>query len=283
MSKRLTGEQVTAYERDGYVFPLRAFGQDFMADNRARLAALEEKEGGRISRRTNMKPHLLLPWLNEIIRRPEVLDPVEDILGPNILCWGSGFFAKKAGDGGFVSWHQDAFYWGLSTPDVLTAWIAFTPSTTSNGCMRVVPGTHKIDMLPHADTFAKDNMLSRGQEIAVDVDEKAAVDIVLQPGEMSLHHVRIVHGSDANTGDIPRVGYAVRYMSSNVRQLSPIRDSATLVRGKDEGHFDLEPTPKSDFHPDAVAYHASMIDRQAEILYAGATQRPQELARAGAM
>ena len=245
MTLRLNAQQVAAYERDGYVFPLRAFDAHFMADSRARLAALEEKEGGKVSRRTNMKPHLLLPWLNDIIRRPEVLDPVEDILGPNILCWGSGFFAKKGGDGGYVSWHQDAHYWGLSTPDVLTAWIAFTPSTRANGCMRVIPGTQKIEKLPHSDTFAQGNMLSRGQEIAVEVDENAAVDIVLQPGEMSLHHVRIVHGSDANASDMPRVGYAVRYMSSNVRQLSEIRDSATLVRGKDGGHFDLEPTPKS--------------------------------------
>lgn len=174
-----------------------------------------------------------------------------------------------------MSWHQDSTYWGLSPPDVVSAWVAVTPSNDENGCMRVVPGSHERDQLPHADTFAADNMLSRGQEISVEVDERQAVSVVLQPGEMSLHHVRMIHGSNANTGSVPRIGFTVRYLPTHVRQVSGARDSATLVRGVDEhGHFELEPTPQADFDAAAVAYHTSMLERQAQLRYAGAARGP---------
>jgi ectoine hydroxylase-related dioxygenase (phytanoyl-CoA dioxygenase family) len=220
--------------------------------------------------RINRKPHLLLTWLNELIRDPRILDRVEDILGPNILCWGSGFFTKNAHDPARVTWHQDATYWGLSEPDIVTAWVAFTPSTPENGCMRVVPGTHTLQQLPHRETFAADNLLSRGQEIAVDVDPSKAVDIVLAPGQMSLHHVLLVHGSEPNSSDHRRIGFAIRYVPTYVRQLTGVRDSATLVRGTDEyDNFVLEPAPVSDFHPDAVAFHSEMLAANDQILYRG--------------
>jgi ectoine hydroxylase-related dioxygenase (phytanoyl-CoA dioxygenase family) len=171
-----------------------------------------------------------------------------------------------------VSWHQDSTYWGLSSPDVVTAWVAFEPSTPLSGCMRVVPGTQTRDQVPHKDTFAADNLLSRGQEIAVEVDPKDAVDIELQPGEFSLHHVRIIHGSEPNNADWSRIGFTIRYVPTYVKQIGG-RDSAMLVRGVDEFHnFDPEPRPKADFHPDAVAFHGAMIDRVTRILFAGAPQ-----------
>jgi len=140
--------------------------------------------------------------------------------------------------------------------------------------MRVIPGTHREPQLPHRDTFHKDNLLSRGQEIEVAVDERQAVDVVLQPGQMSLHHVRIVHGSEPNRASYPRTGYAIRYVATHVRQVVGERDSATLVRGVDTyGHFEHEPRPRADFHPDAVAYHQAMHQRTTDILYAGAAQR----------
>ena len=85
------------------------------------MRTLEAREGGTMSRRTNMKPHLLVPWLEALVRHPKVLDAVEDIIGPNILAWGSGFFTKGAHDPSFVSWHQDSTYWGLSKPEIVTA------------------------------------------------------------------------------------------------------------------------------------------------------------------
>jgi ectoine hydroxylase-related dioxygenase (phytanoyl-CoA dioxygenase family) len=154
----------------------------------------------------------------------------------------------------------------------MTAWVAFTPSVPESGCMRVVPGTH-LTQLQHVDKFEDNNLLSRGQEIAVEVDEKQVVDVVLQPGEMSLHHVLIVHGSEPNNAKLPRVGFAIRYVPTYVRQISGEKDSATLVRGVDTyKNFELELPPESDLHPDAVARHKEIMDRQLGILYAGAAQ-----------
>lgn len=277
MAKVLTGQQAEQFARDGYAFPFRVIDGAAAKGYRDRLEALAAKEGGKLSRATNQKPHLLLPWLNELVRHPRILDAVEDALGPDLFCWASGFFWKPANDPAYISWHQDATYWGLSSPDVVTAWLAFTPSTVQAGCMRVVPGSHRRQ-LEHADTFAADNLLSRGQEVAAEVDESEAVDIVLAPGEMSLHHVLIVHGSEPNRADHPRIGYAIRYVAAHVRQISGVKDSATLVRGTDRhGNFEHEPSPRADFDPEMVAYHAEVLRRSEQILYGGAAQvRPFE-------
>ena len=275
MRKTLTEHQLGEYQQDGFLFPFPVLSDSEVATLRARLEDLEIREGGRLPPRINRKPHLLLTWLNELIRHPRILDPVADILGPNLLCWGSGFFTKNPHDAARVTWHQDATYWGLSKPDVVTAWVAFTPSTRENGCMRVVPGTHSLQQLPHHETYAQDNLLSRGQEIAVEVDESKAVDIELAPGQMSLHHVLLVHGSEPNGSDFRRIGFAIRYVPTYVKQLSGVPDSATLVRGTDEyGHFLHEPAPRADFDPEAVAFHAQMLEANDQILYSGAQNKP---------
>ena len=136
-------------------------------------------------------------------RNPRILDAVEGVIGPNILVWGANFFLKEPRSDAYVSWHQDATYWGLEPADIVTAWVALTPSTVESGCMRVVPGTHSDGILAHRETWADDNLLSRGQEIAVDVDLDKVVDVVLKPGEMSLHHVKIAHNSEPNRAAHP--------------------------------------------------------------------------------
>ena len=135
MAAALTREQAEGYRRLGYHFPIRAFSADEASDLLERLHATEARLGGPLAGRMNQKPHLLLPWLADVIREPRILDAVEGVLGPNILCWASGFFWKPAGDPAYISWHQDSTYWGLSHPDIVTAWVAFTPSTPESGCM----------------------------------------------------------------------------------------------------------------------------------------------------
>ena len=191
---RLSPEAVARYRRDGFYFPIPALSAAEAGEYRARLEDVERAHGGRLGGELRQKVHLLFTWLDRLIRDPRILDPVEDVLGPNLLCWSSSFFVKDAGDSAFVSWHQDSTYWGLSEPDVLTAFFSTTESSVESGAMRMVPGTH-TEQVAHRDTFARDNLLSRGQEIAVEVDESRAVDVVLHPGEMSLHHVRMFHGS----------------------------------------------------------------------------------------
>jgi len=273
-NKVLSPVQVDAFKRNGYHFPLRALSADEALAYRRRLELSEATLGGPLRGALRSKPHLLFTWAHELIRHPAILDAVEDIYGPNLLVWSSSFFIKEANDPSYVSWHQDSTYWGLSHPDVVTAWIALSVSIVENGCMRVIPGTHLKDQLPHKDTFAENNLLSRGQEVQVEVNAADAVDIELQPGQFSLHHVRLVHGSEPNNANYRRIGYAVRYIPTYVRQTVGPRDCATLVRGVDEyHHFDMEPAPKADLDPEAVDLHRRVTEEANQILYRGTDKR----------
>jgi non-haem Fe2+, alpha-ketoglutarate-dependent halogenase len=264
--KLLSESAVRQYQEQGYYAPVRVMSRE---DAVALRQALEtyESDTGNLAGPLRHKSHLLFTWLNDLVRHPRILDAVEDIIGPNILCWGSSFFIKEPRNPGFVSWHQDSTYWGLDPADVITAWVAFTDSTPANGAMRVVPATHTMDQIPHRDTFRPENLLSRGQEIEVDVDERQAVMLELEAGEMSLHHVRLIHGSDPNPSDQRRVGFAIRYIPTTVRQVAGSHDSATLVRGVDTyGHFDPEERPDADMSPQALAHHAAVTGAHAAIL-----------------
>ena len=179
MPKVLTEEQVDSYYCDGYVFPVRIMGRDEATELRAKLESAEDHIGAELQERYRIKAHLPFPWLNDLIRYPTLLDAVEDIIGPNILCWGSSFFTKNAHDPRFVSWHQDSTYYGLEPRETLTAWFAFTDSRVESGCMRVLPGSHGKGQVKHDETFAENNLLSRGQAVP-DVDEGKAVDVILE-------------------------------------------------------------------------------------------------------
>jgi non-haem Fe2+, alpha-ketoglutarate-dependent halogenase len=269
MTRRLSAPALERYRRDGFHFPIPVLTPAEALGLRRRLEAVEAAHGGRLAGELRQKPHLLLTWLADLVRHPTILDAVEDVLGPNLLVWSTSFFIKEARDPAFVSWHQDATYWGLSEPDVVTAWVALTEATVENGAMRMVPGSHG-EQLAHRDTFAPHNLLSRGQEIAVEVDEARGVDILLGAGEMSLHHVRMVHGSPANRSDDRRIGFAIRYIPTRVKQLAGGEDGAMLVRGVDDyHHFVPEWPPAADLAPEARAHHAESVARSARILYRG--------------
>lgn len=273
-TKGLSEEAVARFRRDGYYAPVRAMSREEAAGYRRRLEAFEAGQGRAIPPQYRQKAHLLFPWLADLVRRPEILDAVEDVLGPNLLVWSTSFFIKEANDPAYVSWHQDSTYWGLSAPEVVTAWVAFSDSNHENGCLRVVPGTHTLDQVEHVDTADSNNLLTRGQEIAVAVDEAVAVEIPLQPGEMSLHHIRIFHNSQPNQSNDRRIGFAIRYIPTHISQTSGVKSTATLARGVDDyGHFEHEPRPSADMAPDAVAYHAEVMRRQREVLFKGAASK----------
>jgi non-haem Fe2+, alpha-ketoglutarate-dependent halogenase len=269
MPKMLTTAQIEQYREEGFVSPVRVMSEAAAGEYRRRLEAFEATSGGPLGGDLRHKSHLLFTWLAELVRHDRILDAIEDLYGPDLLCWSTNFFIKEKANPAFVSWHQDSTYWGLSKPDVVSAWIAFTSAHSGNGAMQVIPGSHKVDQIPHRDTFDKHNLLTRGQEVAVDVDESKAVTITLEPGEMSLHHVRLVHGSPPNTSDDRRIGFAIRYVPTSVSQIAG-EDSATLVRGTDRfGHFELEPRPSRDLDPALVALHKRITERNARILYRG--------------
>ena len=269
MPKILTQRQIDHYWRDGCIFPIRVMSEADAKAIRARLEAFEKETGGPLKGSLRHKSHLLFSWLGDLVRQEKIVDAIEDLYGPNLLCWTTNFFIKEAHNPAFVSWHQDSTYWGLDRPDVVTAWIALTESNEANGAMGFIPGTHTSDQIPHRDTFAKDNLLTRGQEVAVEVDESQARTVDLRPGEISLHHVRLVHGSPPNPSNDRRIGFAIRYIPTSVAQIAG-EDSATLVRGVDEHHhFAPEPRPTRDMDPAFVKLHDEITARNAQILYRG--------------
>jgi non-heme Fe2+,alpha-ketoglutarate-dependent halogenase len=254
------------YREEGYFSPIRVLSPAEAAACRERLAA-NEASGRLPTGGLRSKSHLLLLWVDAIVRHPRVLDAVESIIGPDILVWGTSFFIKEPGHNSFVSWHQDLTYWGLEPPDIVTAWVALSESNGENGAMRVIPGTHTSDVVAHIDTFAADNLLSRGQEISVKVDKAKAITLELKPGEMSLHHVKLIHGSQPNSTPHRRIGLAIRYLPTYVRQSAAMSDSAMLVRGCDRfGHFHAEERPLADLSDAAIAQHARITDLTTRIL-----------------
>jgi non-haem Fe2+, alpha-ketoglutarate-dependent halogenase len=269
MPKILSQQQIDQFWRDGCIFPIRVMSEAAATQIRGQLEAFETKTGGPLKGDLRHKSHLLFSWLGDLVRHEKIVDAIEDLYGPDLLCWTTNFFIKEARNPAFVSWHQDSTYWGLDKPDVVTAWLALTPSNRANGAMGFIPGTHKGEQIPHRDTFAQNNLLTRGQEVAVEVDENQAVTIELQPGEMSLHHVRLVHGSPPNPSADRRIGFAIRYIPTTVAQVAG-DDSATLVRGEDlHHHFAPEPRPATDMDPAFVALHRQITERNAQILYRG--------------
>jgi non-heme Fe2+,alpha-ketoglutarate-dependent halogenase len=269
MPKALNAEQVARYHETGYHFPVDVLSPSEVAYYRGALEDYERSTGGPIQGPMRHRIHVLFTWAAELVRHPRILDAVEDVLGPNLLCWNTNFFIKEPHDQGFVSWHQDATYWGLSSPDVCTAWVALSPANAVSGCMKFVPGTHR-EQVVHNDTFDKNNLLTRGQEIAVEVDEGKGVLAELGSGQCSLHHVLLVHGSEPNRSDDRRIGLAIRYIPTYVKQAVGQRDFASLVRGVDTyNHFEPEPRPVSDLHPDALDFHKRVTDAQVQVLYRG--------------
>lgn len=262
MSASLTTAEINRYEQDGVLAPIPVLPAEAVARYRAAFEDLVERLGGSPEAVQLSLTHLFFSWAYELVTHPKVLDAVEGVLGPDIVVWSSSWFPKKPRDPGYISFHQDGTYWGLDSTQVSTAWIALTPSTPESGCMRVVPGTHSGKIYPHVETHAADNMLTRGQEVQYDIPETDVLDVALQPGEMSLHHVNIIHGSNPNRSDLQRIGFAVRYMTPQVKQISE-KHPVVLARGRDRYHYhDLIETPPAAADIDeAIAKHAAAAEK----------------------
>jgi ectoine hydroxylase-related dioxygenase (phytanoyl-CoA dioxygenase family) len=266
-------ELAERYARDGYYFPLEILTREEAAAYRHELESLEGRAGGsKLGNKTQLNyPHLIFRFAHEIVTCPRILDAVEAVLGPDILVWGSTFFIKEPRSESYVSWHQDLRYWGLDSDAEVSAWVALGPVTKENGCMRFVPGSHKGELLPHQDTFAESNILTRGQEAAVEVAEEDTIPVPLEAGQASLHHGRLLHASGPNRSDGRRVGFVINYIATHVRQTVAKEDFAMLVRGEDRhGHFHLVPPPKEDLSEEALAWHGRILEAQNEALYEGA-------------
>ena len=261
------------YTRDGFVFPIEVV-DSFEASSIRNDLEKAEAELAHDSERLGLVrayPDRLLPSFDRLVRHPSLIAAVSPLLGPDLMVWSGGLFIKEANSSKVVTWHQDLNYWGLDEVNEVTAWVALSPSNIANGCMRFVPGSHQQSLVPHKDTFDENNLLSRGQEITVDVNDADGVNVILEPGQASLHHGHLFHASGPNTTDQRRVAAAIRFISTSMRQETGDRTLVTLVSGEDHyGHFTVTGPPRDrlvevDFE---LCRRDAAIKRQ--ILYVGA-------------
>ena len=260
---------IDQYSANGFSSPIRVMTESRSADLADKVQNLRNTNPNLAERALGTNCHLLFPWLHEVTHMTEILDEVEKVIGTDILLWSASFFIKDPGSKSYVSWHQDSTYWGLKPLEIVTAWLALTPSKSSNGCMQVIPGSHLRGQSAHKDTFADDNLLSRGQEIEVDITNEKVVDLTLEPGEMSLHHVRIFHGSNSNDSNSARIGFAMRYIPAYTRQEGG-RTFAELVRGEDRfRNFDTPTPPAVEMGEKEWAIQQESLKRLNSILLDG--------------
>jgi len=265
----LSDPQVSQFHKNGFLRAFPVLSVDQAVQLRANLESFEAEKDGALKGSLRFKNHLLFKWLSDLIRSPTILDTVEEIIGPDIMVWSTDWWIKEANSPQFVSWHQDSQYWGLDTDKLITVWVALSPATIQSGCMRVLPGSHLGQDLVHEETYHDDNMLTRGQSIG-DIDEGKAVNLLVDTGQAVLFAYRIAHASYPNQTDDRRIGLAIRYIPPDAQQQFSDHDSAALVRGVDNyQHFELEPEPRYDFDPVAVAFHKESEEIRRQILYHG--------------
>ena len=272
MGKKLTDAQVEAFHRDGFVSPIDVFTEEEALRLRRELEAAEVKWPEAFQGAARNNAHLNLLCLDEIVHNTTLVDAIEDLIGPDILNYGTVLFIKEPNDPGFVSWHQDARYMGLEPHVGITAWVALSEANDESGCMQMIPGSHG-EIKDHSDTFGEENILTRGQEVQ-DVDESKAVSTPLRPGQMSIHSARVIHSSQPNRSDNRRIGFVIQpYMPPHVQQtITPT--GAQLIRGNDPfGNFEHLPRPKSDMSSDNIAKRDWVNQTWADILYHGAEKR----------
>ena len=272
----LNAQQVADYWDDGFLFPLRVLSMEQASGYRMQLEAIERDHADNRSLDRPLSDYIrthsdvIMPMAAELALQPNVLDAVESIIGPDLMIWGADFFIKEANSPMRVSMHQDLTYWGFGeTSSQVTAWIALTPSTVESGCVDLVKGSHKNPILPHTDTLAEDNLLSRGQEVEVDVCDEDRTHVVLAPGEMSLHHGLAIHGSNPNKSNDRRIGFAIRYISPEAKQSSARREYAMLARGVDRSNrFIHYAPPTSLFSASSLTLYEEIKTEQSKVLMA---------------
>ena len=238
------------FHKDGYLSPVRFFTGDEAAAHRAALEAAEAKAG----------PLHYRPKIHTVMRSPfaiatdeRVLDAVEALIGPDILLHNVTYIVKEPASDAHVSWHQDLTFWGFSGDDLVTLWVALSPATEESGCMRMVPGSHRLGRQDHDLTADKTNVLLQGQTVR-DVAEESAVMCPLEPGEASFHHGWNLHASMPNRSADRRIGLNIQYLATHLRQTKHQADSAVLVRGEDRyGNFGRDIPAAADLEPDALA------------------------------
>lgn len=259
MPKVLAESQVEHFHREGFLTPVTVMTPSDAQAILDEIGEWEKQSGKRAKTHLRGKPHLLLTALAKLIRTPRLLDAVEDLIGPDILCLETGFLWKDARDPRFVAWHQDNSYLKFDPPAAVNTWIALTDSKPDNGAMQFVVGSHALGEVPYEMIPAENHMLKFSRQV-VGVDTSRRVTAALEPGQISIHGTNVVHGSEPNISDRPRIGFGCIFVPPHLKNLKGGFLSATLVRGRDTaGFFELEPEPACDYDPPAVAAYDKVM------------------------
>ena len=283
MPKVLSEGQVVSYRANGYLAPLDALTPEEVVRHRAALERSEAHLGGSlmdVDRKYRGNLHHLCTWLDELVRHPAILGPVEDLIGPDILLFTSRFFIKEAMSEGIAAWHQDSTYFGLRPFDHVTAWVALCDVTPETGPVEFAVGSHIRGQLQQKSGVIKNSVNTAGQIIVEWFDQSQVDRAILKPGQFSLHHTCVVHQSQPNRSDQRRIGIALSYIPTRTRYIGKRRMPASLVRGKDEcNHFDLQPRPQVDFGDIEMQRHDTTFNAYIESFYEQLDEAEKDLPR----
>ena len=249
MTPVLTHKQLSDYEELGYLHSIPVLSPDEVARFRAAIEETCRALGGRVTRLD--APHLFFRWAWELSTHRRVLDCMEQLIGPNVLLKSTRLFYKFGNTDSFVGWHQDGITEELKDAYVPAIWLGLTPATAENGCLRVVPRSHRLGLIPHADRPSPDNLTTQGATAQVEI--ASPQDVVMQAGEMSLHHPLVLHASNPNRSGESRIGFSATYSTP---ALTASRSAVAWVRG--HGPMDrfriVDKPPSASIEAAAAAY-----------------------------
>ena len=265
----LTANEIDHYRNKGYISPVSVLTHSEAKEIREEIEIIEKKWPGALDGINRNYVHLISPLLNKVCLNKNILDAVESLIGKNILICGTTLFIKNPNEKGFVSFHQDAKYIGLEPHNWVTAWVAVTDANEENGCMRMWSGSHKNDLQYHNEKFNENNLLTRGQTVE-NVPLEKTDPIILNSGQMSLHHPKIVHGSGLNKSNDRRIGFVIQsYIGSDVDQVLG-KMYVQKARGKDKFNYhQYSKTPTELMGKNEVTSQNKANEELSKIFYSG--------------
>ena len=270
---KLSEQQIKFYDEKGYIAPIDVLSKHEANQIRQEIETIEKKWPNALEGIGRNYVHLISPVFNKVCLNNKILDAVESIIGKNILICGTTLFIKNSNEKGFVSFHQDAKYIGLEPHNWVTAWIAVTDSNEENGCMRMWSGSHKENLKNHEQKFDENNLLTRGQTIE-NVPLEETDSVVLEAGQMSLHHPTVVHGSGLNKSNDRRIGFVIQsYIGSDVDQVLG-KIYVQKARGKDTHKFhEYSNIPQALMTKEDILTWNKANDELSKIFYRGAIKK----------
>ena len=269
----LSSNQLKQYEDEGFVSPINIFSKEKAKEIRNEIELIENKIPGELEKSGRYNAHLISPLLDEVTHNSKILDAVQSLIGENILVCGTTLFIKNPNEQGFVSYHQDAKYIGLEPHNWVTAWVAITDSNEKNGCMRMWSGSHKDKLKEHDQKFNEGNLLTRGQTV-MNVPKEKTTSLILEAGQMSLHHPTVVHGSELNKSNDRRIGFVIQsYIGTNVKQVLG-KNGVQLARGVDEFNYhEIIDRPQNLLNEKDIKLKKQENDNLQEIFYKGSDKK----------